>query len=169
MDDYLTKPFSLGQLRERVAQWVKVTGPLLELTQSGTVPALTSSEVQQGSKGNTVQFQSLESLASMDPANGTVLIGRMLDTYEKTSDDLVRQIVAALEETRTEDLRKAAHALKSCSGNVGAEGLFGLSHKLEVAARNSELQSLPGLVKALRAEHDNALAELRHWQRRRSA
>ena len=169
MDDYLTKPFSLGQLRERMAQWVKITGPLLELTQSGTVPALASSETQQHSKNNTVQFQSLESLASLDPANGTALIERMLDTYEKTSDELIRQIVAALEDLQTEDLRKAAHALKSCSGNVGAEGLFGLSHKLEMAARNSELHSLPGLVKALRTEHDNALTELRDWQHRRSA
>ena len=168
MDDYLTKPFTMGQLRERIGQWVHIPAPLPENTQKSVPLVLIASE-RQDHQGNGVMFESLESLAALDPANGSTLIKRMIKTYEETSGDLVRQIGAALAMDQTEMLRKAAHALKSCSGNVGAERVLAVSSSLEAAARVNDVDSLHELVKSLQIEHGNAIEELLHWQKRRIA
>jgi CheY-like chemotaxis protein/HPt (histidine-containing phosphotransfer) domain-containing protein len=166
MDDYLTKPFNMGQLRERIAQWLRVPAPQLTLAASGEPVAPRNPP---GVSGKVLQFQALESIASLDPANGQALIGRLLEVYETSSRDLVDQIAGALARQHADGLRKAAHALRSSSGNVGAERLVECCRGLETAARAGDFTTLPGLVEALLAEHRSVIEQLRQWQTRKTA
>jgi CheY-like chemotaxis protein len=166
MDDYLTKPFSMDTLRERLAQWIMVApkpgaNTQGELTSHASSPSPVDSKV--------IQLRALESIVALDPANGQVLLKRLLDTYETSSVELVSAVGLALEKGDTEELRRVAHALKSSSGNVGAERLFELCRNLEAAARSRDLAVLPALVAALRSAHAEAVHELRKACQRRSA
>jgi two-component system sensor histidine kinase/response regulator len=159
MDDYLTKPFSMEKLRERLAQWVRV---------AAMQPATDWREAQPPAS-NVIQLRTLESIVALDPANGEALLARLLDTYETSSAELVATVGAALDSGNTEELRRVAHALKSSSGNVGAEQLFELCRNLEAAARSRDLASLPELVAALKRAHAEAVHELRKVRQRRRA
>jgi HPt (histidine-containing phosphotransfer) domain-containing protein len=114
-------------------------------------------------------LRTLESIVALDPANGEALLARLLDTYETSSAELVATVGAALDSGNTEELRRVAHALKSSSGNVGAEQLFELCRNLEAAARSRDLASLPELVAALKRAHAEAVHELRKVRQRRRA
>lgn len=167
MDDYLTKPFSMEKLRERLVQWVRVA-PM----QSAADECLVSEPVDAENapvENNVIQLRALESIVALDPANGEALLARLLDTYETSSTELVSVVGGALESGNTEELRRVAHALKSSSGNVGAEQLFELCRSLEAAARDRDLAALPELVAVLKRAHAEAVQELRMVRQRRSA
>lgn len=168
MDDYLTKPFGMEQLRERIAKWVRVAALPIGAGRPAPKPAPRDpgGPVPQG---NVIRFRALESIVALDPENGEALLGRLLAAYEETSIQLVAAISRALAGGATDELRKGAHALKSSSGNVGAERLFDLCRNLEDAVRNRKLSALPDLVQALQREHGEVVEELRHWRRRRIA
>jgi signal transduction histidine kinase/DNA-binding response OmpR family regulator/HPt (histidine-containing phosphotransfer) domain-containing protein len=166
MDDYLTKPFSMDTLRERLAQWIMVA-PKPRTREDDTPVSQPASDTLVD--GNVIQLRALESIVALDPANGGALLARLLATYETSSIELVSAVGLALQNGDTEELRRVAHALKSSSGNVGAERLFELCRSLEAAARSRDLAALPELVKTLRSAHAEAVNELRKACRRRSA
>lgn len=158
MDDYLTKPFSMQQLRERLVRWIRTMA--MQTAASSDAPA---------AAGNVIQLRTLESIVALDPANGEALLARLLDTYETSSAALLATVGAAFDSGNTEELRRVAHALKSSSGNVGAEQLFELCRSLEAAAKSRDLAALPELVKALQRAHAEAVDELRKVRQRRRA
>ncbi len=168
MDDYLTKPFNMEQLRERISKWVRVAALPSGAERPAKKPAPRDA-LGPVPQGNVIRFRALESIVALDPENGEALLGRLLAAYEETSIQLVAAISRALAGGATDDLRKGAHALKSSSGNVGAERLFDLCRNLEDAVRNRKHAALPGLVQALQQEHGEVVEELRHWRRRRIA
>lgn len=166
MDDYLTKPFGMEKLRERLAQWVMVAPNVgTDGQQTPSAPVTASSPVD----SNVIQLRTLESIVALDPVHGEALLARLLETYETNSAELILSVGGALESGDTEELRRVAHALKSSSGNVGAERLFELCRKLESAARSCDLAALPELVATLRSSHAEAVQELRKACQRRSA
>ncbi len=167
MDDYLTKPFSMEKLRERLVQWVQVA-PMQPATDVHLAPD-PENTAKLPVENNVIQLRALESIVALDPANGEALLARLLDTYETSSAELVSAVGGALESGNTEELRRVAHALKSSSGNVGAEQLFELCRSLESAARNRDLAALPELVSVLKRAHAEAVQELRKVRQRRSA
>ena len=166
MDDYLTKPFGMEKLRERLAQWIMVAPKAgTDRQQASASPVAATSLVD----SNVIQLRALESIVALDPANGEALLTRLLETYETSSAELILAVGSALENGDTGELRRVAHALKSSSGNVGAERLFELCRSLEGAARSCDLAALPELVVALQSAHAEAVQELRKACRRRSA
>jgi CheY-like chemotaxis protein len=167
MDDYLTKPYTMDELRRRVGRWItsaSIASQALPLHSAGENIALGESE-----HDNVIQFQTLESIVSLDPANGKSLLARLIDVYETNSMELIDAIRDSLEEGNMVDLGKAAHALKSSSGNVGANRLLAMCREIELRAKNSHVSLVPKSIEALLCEHRKVLAELRQWQKRRSA
>ncbi len=102
---------------------------------------------------------SLEMLRDLDPSGG--LVGQVLDAF---LDELPRQF-AAIEGAQAihddEALRRAAHALKSSSGNVGAHQLAELLRRIEVAAASDTGEDFATLVAAVRNEIPNLTRAIR--------
>jgi two-component system sensor histidine kinase/response regulator len=175
MDDYLTKPFGLDQLRTHIGCWVKskrvgpVPGvPATLAADSGLIVAepLISKDSEED---NVIQFQTLESIVSLDPANGKTLLARLIDVYESSSVELLDEMKDAAGKNDFGGLARTAHALKSSSGNVGAQRLYAMCKDIELAARSENPESSGNKVDALLDEHARVLDELRQWQRRRIA
>jgi HPt (histidine-containing phosphotransfer) domain-containing protein len=82
-------------------------------------------------------------------------------------DDSPRQLAAmqqALSAGNAEDLRRAAHSLKSNSANFGAQTLSQMCRELEELGRNGALDSAAGRVAMILAEYQrvkNALEAIK--------
>ena len=224
MDDYLTKPFSLEQLRVRIdhcreiraigVSWDAVPSPAVhsddarrssaaagsaaasapiaaettnepevyefyeeqllepdellnspseELDESLTGTSRSMAQKPAVSEENIIRFETLESIVSLDPANGAGLLARLIRMYENNSIELLQAIKTSFAADDGIALSKAAHALKSSSGNVGAERLSALCKKIELAARGGDLVSIETEVEMLVIEHGMVIEKLHQY------
>lgn len=107
---------------------------------------------------NQVQISSIRNL---DPVNGDALLNKILRTFLETSIDLIKQIEEAVKNENAEDLRHAAHSLKSCSANIGAESLSVIAKKMELYGRSCELEHSKQLLDNLQQQHQQTTIEIR--------
>lgn len=73
---------------------------------------------------------------------------------------LMDSVEAALDARSPETLRRAAHALKGASANVGATRVSATAREVEGSAPAADWTALEVLVAALRAETETARREL---------
>jgi CheY-like chemotaxis protein len=166
MDDYLSKPFSMEDLRAVLIHWL-ASGDLaptdsndlesMETEDPGTDSKATSDGLQ------TISAQVLEMIQALDPKNGKALANRVIGVYQSNSSELIESIADALEKSDENKIRTAAHALKSSSGNVGAERLVGMCREIEFAAKDKDMDGMLDRLTAIRFEHDKVLSELSRW------
>jgi len=201
MDDYLTKPFSLDQLRSCVDRWrlagaapvahsvgaeqpVTVEKPAELVVPSHDTSTETSAVTRMHEAGqvadalphkagarhtdlqNTqiVRFATLESIVALDPSSGEGLLSRLLGMYEGNSAELINEVLETFAAGNASGLARAAHALKSSSGNVGAERLSGLCKQIESAARANDLAAIEAQVETLPSEHAMVLEKLSDYR-----
>ena len=74
--------------------------------------------------------------------------------------DLLDSVLAAARSKSADALRRAAHAMKGASANVGACRVSAAARAVEVAAPEMDWSRLESLVEVLRAETSRALEEL---------
>jgi two-component system sensor histidine kinase/response regulator len=165
MDDYLSKPFGMEELRAVLIHWL-ASGALAaadsnSLDSQQTDPGTESIGTSDGLR--TISAQVLEMISALDPKNGQALANRVIGVYQSNSSELIESIADALEESDGNKIRTAAHALKSSSGNVGAERLVGMCRDIEFAAKDKKLDGMLGRLTAVRREHDKVLTELERW------
>ncbi len=162
MDDYLSKPFSMADLRSMVGGWLS-SGSTVEDNsgQPKLVPPVYEATV--------IRVMALEAIQSLDPDQGDALVLKVIKVYEENSAELISVLADAFDTGSSEEIRKTAHALKSSSGNVGAERLADMCRDIEHAAKNRSFEDMAEKIAALNLEHDAVLVELNSWQEKKSA
>ena len=135
MDDYLAKPFTVAQLREAIARWPRPIQS--EEHQMATLSATNNDTVLD--RAALDQIRQLQGVGQPD------LLRQVIDIYLESSSKLVEQIDAALASADAAAAGRAAHALKSSSGNVGATAVTQLAAAIEAAARGNELDRIQAL------------------------
>jgi len=163
MDDFLSKPFSMDNLRTILQRWL----PMMDADsiQQDDEPTVEGRRLSDLDFMGAVSTKTLEMIGSLDPDKGKELATRVIDVYESSSADLIQTLTVALDDRDEDKLRTTAHALKSSSGNVGAERLMTMCREIEVAARDRELEGIAERLSALQSEHRLVLEELRKWTR----
>ena len=71
-------------------------------------------------------------------------LAELIDTYLGDSVGLLAAMRQAIAVANPEELRRAAHSLKSNSASFGARALASLCQELEQRARNGVLEGAPG-------------------------
>jgi CheY-like chemotaxis protein len=122
MDAYLAKPFKLRELRDAIEQLVSITSPAAALD-AGT----------------------LDAIRSMQQPGAPNLLQKIVVTYLKSAPPLLRGIETAIATADCEEVGRAAHALKSSSGSLGALALAEICRKLEQAGRAADINALRDL------------------------
>ncbi len=147
MDAYLSKPFSVQQLTEKLAEWlpVAVADAVADASEAAQVNGV--EEVRDADA--LAQIQALQR-----PGQPSAL-GRVIRVYLDSAPQLMDGIRTALEARDAGRLADTAHSLKSSSANLGALGLAELCKRIEGAGREDRLED----AGALRAEADQSFSK----------
>jgi signal transduction histidine kinase/CheY-like chemotaxis protein len=154
MNDFLSKPFQLSQLRGVLAKWCPT-----EASDSATVLASDLSVSTDTSQFESQQLdpQQLEILRGL---RGGTLLPELLRTYRDQARRQINAIQTALQSGDTAAAASTAHSLKSASFSIGASRVGKLCAELEAGARLAPAAvSLP-IASELAARYDALLPEL---------
>jgi HPt (histidine-containing phosphotransfer) domain-containing protein len=113
-----------------------------------------------------VDFVSLDdaALASLRDLGGDEFLGEVIDAFLADAPGLVASLRSSLAERNGEELRRAAHTLKSNGATLGAAAFAELCRDLEQRAKAGELDGASELVERIEHEYaplEGALAALR--------
>jgi CheY-like chemotaxis protein len=145
MDRYLSKPFTTDQLYR-----------VLESCGSGSV--LTDSDPK--SETAILDPQALGRIRALHTPGGPNFFAKVVGLYFSSSLALTDTLRAAALSGDTAGIREAAHALKSCSANVGATAFADMCKEVELAAAGGDLDSARVFVEKLLAEYIHVLQAL---------
>ncbi|MGC2062054.1 MAG: ATP-binding protein, partial [Thermodesulfovibrionales bacterium] len=185
MDDYISKPFTFGQLRRAVEQWVKVrtadNEAIAEKENSGSSNGH-AVERDAGSAGEdivsmeaetnrleTLDHKTLDRLARLQKEGAPDLVTRILSIYLADSSGLLSRLHKAVTEGSASEIQKAAHSLKSSSANVGAMQLSSLCKRLEAMGRVNSTEGAGELLAGIDAEYRAVESALREELQKRAS
>jgi PAS domain S-box-containing protein len=146
MNDYVAKPIRT----EELAAALKRARPLAH--GNGGAPEVGYVSLDDGA------LQNLRDLGGDD------FLGEVIDAFLADAPDLIATLRRSLAEQSNEELRRAAHTLKSNGATLGAESFSELCRTLEHSAKTGDLEGAPQLVDGIEQEYlalEQALTALR--------
>jgi PAS domain S-box-containing protein len=147
MNDYVAKPIRSEEL---AAALKRVHPKSLATTANGPEAA-------------NVELDS-EALGSLRELGGDDFLGEVIDAFLADAPELIATLRRSLDEESPEELRRAAHTLKSNGATLGAGEFAELCRNLEQRAKAGELDGAGQLVDRIEQEYrplEEALASLR--------
>ena len=163
MDDYVSKPFKVKELVRALSQ---CTSRVRENKTEGT-PQSTDSVTQ----GNAVRQsenpvspaeldpQALKNLKAMLGKKAAVMLPKLIDDFFRDAVKMQEQARQAMEQGKTEDLRRAVHTLKSNAKNFGATALAQLCQETESIAKTGS-NDVSCLLDQIKSEYPKVRAAL---------
>ncbi len=140
MNDYLSKPITMERLRKGLQKWCGT-----DSRKSAT--ATSAAEID-------FDPAPLEQLRSLRREGNRDAVSRVIDAYLGSCPGLLARARVAITRGDNDDLREAAHSLKSSSLNVGAVGLAALCSELEQRARTQQEPNVADLVPRIESALD---------------
>jgi two-component system, sensor histidine kinase and response regulator len=146
MDDYLSKPVQLEDLRLMLEKYMAQNQPASEEAQSeqesaDTSSALPSAETTDQTDEAPVNVHILEGFVGDDPE----VIKDMLQDYRLSATQTAAELRTALQSNQLTTVGLIAHKLKSSSRSVGALKLGDICAEIEQAGKNNDRESLDSL------------------------
>ncbi len=146
MDHYLSKPFSSDQLYQ-----------VLESCASAATPA----ESEGVKEAPVLDQKTLGRIRALHRAGGQDFLAKVVGLYVSSSVGLTEAMRLAALARDAAGIRRAAHALRSSSANVGAMLFAELCKDVEAAAKADKIEHACSLVEKLLAEHKQVLEALK--------
>jgi PAS domain S-box-containing protein len=129
MDDYLAKPIHVDELARALARWRPARAATLDRAVLGRL---------------------VSSLGGGD--EGRQIVAGLVDTFLDAGADRMATVRDSVERGDADEMRRAAHNLKSNAATFGAETFAELCRELEALGRDGELDAAPKLVERAEAE-----------------
>ena len=174
MTDFLSKPVEPDVLFEKInmnlADAEQVETPTSDPDDTDTieVPAGPASELTEKEDDAAVPGQDVEPDLCFDKktlferfGQDEELVQVIMASFFEEAPELIEHISNALNTNDTEAVRSNAHALKGSSANVNADLLRNAAFELETAAREQQLEQLPGMFEAVEKEYESYVREAR--------
>jgi len=140
MDDYLSKPFTMGQLAEALSGWLP-SAPAGEAISVQPVPeALARAEPD--SEQPRLDPDVLKAVRALQRPGAPDLVQKVVSLYLESAERLILELQQAAEGRDAEALTASVHGLKSASANVGATRLSVLCKSLEMDSRAGQLDGV---------------------------
>jgi HPt (histidine-containing phosphotransfer) domain-containing protein len=92
-------------------------------------------------------------LRNLRDLGGDDFLGEVIDAFLADAPELLATLRRTLDESRAEELRRAAHTLKSNGATLGAEEFAELCRALEQRAKTGELDGAAELVDRIEQEY----------------
>ncbi len=140
MNDYLSKPFTMAQLRDVIIKWHQamegyhiapsnLNAPLADEVESPTSLA----------EDALLDVNTLNSIRALQNPASPNILEQLLEIYRSNAPELINKLNTSIQDECYESIRDSAHSLKSASGNIGARKIFELSAMLEDMGRDKEV------------------------------
>jgi PAS domain S-box-containing protein len=164
MDDYLSKPIRIEELAAALsrrrpniappppAQWRESGAPSQGLPERESLWQPPSTEVLQPAALERL----MESIRDDDPG----LLPALLDTFLGEVPRVVETARRGLQQEQADEVRRAAHTLKSNGATVGATNLSELSRQLEALAGSGDMDGAASLIAQIEAEYERVRVAL---------
>ena len=140
MNDYLSKPFTMTQLRNIIFKWHNASKAFTD--SSLNLPGASVEEIDSPEKpaeDGLLDVDTLNGIRVLQNPQAPDILGQLLEIYLSNAPELIKQLHSAIQDECYESIRDSAHSLKSASGNIGARKVFELSARLENMGRDNEM------------------------------
>lgn len=154
MDDYISKPASLEQLRRKIDRWMPRTANLTEAAATRE-PVLVP--------GDAIDPGTLENIAGLNPEGGRQFLRELINIYLTDTPPRIADLREAVSLKNSKDLQQYAHYIKSASANMGALILPGLAKDLESMGRAGNTAGAADKVDLLEAEFERVMRGLEKY------
>jgi CheY-like chemotaxis protein len=164
MNDYLSKPVRLEELVNalRQSQSLPAAGKPAPAPQSLSEPA-GSAPVDM--LHSCIDPKAITRLQATLGKRAAEMLPVLLDSFFKDAVRLQEQAQRALAEGKTEELRRAAHTLKSNCANFGAMQVAGLCQELENMAKAGQTDGASRVLERIAVEYSAARSELENYRK----
>ena len=157
MDDYLSKPIRVDELAAALRRCRPHLAPQPPAPAGGSgvgaqVPPAWEPQGQPALAG-VLHAPALERLVETIGDDRSLLTA-LIDTFLRDAPRLVEAARRGLEHRQTDEVRRAAHTLKSNGATFGATSLSELSRQLEALARSGILEGADELIARIDAEYE---------------
>ena len=159
MDHYLSKPFTSEQLYQ-VLESCKTNIAATAVSAATEVSALADVDAEVKVEPAVLDRRALGRIRALNGPDGPNLFAKVLGLYSSSSLALTDALRTAATAHDAEAVKRAAHALKSSSANVGAMAFAELCKDVEAAAAAGKLDYAQLLVDELLAAHRKVLHAL---------
>jgi signal transduction histidine kinase/ligand-binding sensor domain-containing protein/CheY-like chemotaxis protein/HPt (histidine-containing phosphotransfer) domain-containing protein len=163
MDDHLAKPFTREALHALLRRWLPAA-QLSALPQAERSPDAAAGA--DPAAGLLLDRTTLAALRALPPRGTQDMLSRVAAAYSADSERLMDELTRALEAGEAAQVARAAHAWRSCNGNVGALGLARLCAELERCGRSGDLATARALLAEAHGLYQRVREELRCELRR---
>jgi two-component system, sensor histidine kinase and response regulator len=153
MNDYLSKPFKVEQLRQILDKWC-------HSPESGSAPEGAALIHEQSAIDASI-FDEFRGAGA--PGHANAFVSNLIAQYLADSTLLIVELKAAVKRRDASALRMAGHNLKGASSTVGAHRMAGICAELEALGRRSSFDGTEALMASLVVEFDR-VCEALHLQ-----
>ncbi|HYM27204.1 MAG TPA: response regulator, partial [Steroidobacteraceae bacterium] len=159
MDDYLAKPFTRQAIHELLGRWLRAPARPAAAAPAPDTLAPAAAEA-------LLDRATLRALRALPPRGTRDMLSHIAESYLGDSQQLLAALECAVAAGQAGEVARAAHAWRSCNGNMGALGLMQLCRDLEVCGRAGDLCTAPALLARLRSLYARVTEELQSELRR---
>jgi CheY-like chemotaxis protein len=153
MDDHLSKPFNMLALQEMLDRWMpRRSAKHAQASQLAARATAKAAEV--------LDRQVLDQLGKVVTNGKPELLARVIKTYLAESPKLIRKLQEAARAGDAAQIAASAHALKSCSANLGATVLSRYCDDVEASARAADTEAARKIVSQIESEHGSVQSAL---------
>lgn len=161
MNDFLSKPFSLSQLRAMLERWMSTSNTQADQSSRKIVEKnKNATHKDQAFDHVIINQEKLNELKSLDTDASNAILKNILSIFLSSAPHTISQINQAILTSDIETIQKASHALKSSAANVGAEQLSDLCRQIEMHASNQQINEVQHLMRSLQKVFNDTQDEL---------
>jgi diguanylate cyclase (GGDEF)-like protein len=159
MDDYLSKPITLVEVRSKLEKWLSMGCGSPESAQTG-LSTEASIPVPSGATPGDAVALNMESFGKLKEVLGDSLT-EAIEPFLEDFPASMEQLQQALDRGDVGSVRAVTHTVKGSSGNIGAVAIAGLAKQANELAHAGRLGDIHALLPQMRSAFDEAAALLR--------
>ncbi|MBX9771042.1 MAG: response regulator, partial [Candidatus Obscuribacterales bacterium] len=163
MDDYLSKPYTLKQLREKLAKYLPA-GPDSATSREST-PMTKNNEPGNGLENESQESRDLLNFLRIKQIAPPDKVPMLLSLYISSVKTSLLTIEKCLVDKDSKEIAAQAHKILGSSRTIDAYEMVEITTKLYSAAKADDWDELPGIVQSLQRALDSVSVEIENAMR----
>ncbi len=162
MNDYLTKPFNILKIAEKLAEFCPH-----KLSRDNRLEIHEESYENSRSKGlvcaddiPVLDMSVLETIASFQPDRSHEVVAQLLSLFKEHANKAFEDLKHNIGGLDSQQIGQAVHAIKSMCSNIGAKRLFNICDIIEEKANHGQITDIKGEVKTIGDELESVLLRI---------